>query len=246
MRLSFEVVYNTYDRIREHVRKQPTQAAYEFVAQRLQRVQSLFQKWLNVYELYARGYQKEILSWSAQFEIWHLSVCGDVIEEMLSSVFEAKIPKEVYILLDCVFTELNHPNEFYVLVEGNTFRQKSIYDEVHGQSLRNLTPPRPIKTSQIKGVLDPIREADSVIFYYERGQYDNALSWPLLVHECLHWFYTAEGLYQLEARCPKVTWIDEAAWALHECSRCLDGFQSINEPQRLLIKMKESPQMVLV
>jgi hypothetical protein len=207
--LSFEVVFKTYSRIREHVREQPTQAAYDFVTQRLQRVNSLFQRWLDVYELYARGYQKEILSWSTQFEIWHLSVCGNVIEEMLSDIFEAKIPKEVYILLDHAFTELNHGFDFYALVEGDTFRQRSIYDEIYGRSLKNLSPPRPIKTQEIDAVLNPIKENDAIIFYYERGEYDNALSWPLLIHECLHWFYRREKLNSLEDRCPKVTWIEE-------------------------------------
>jgi hypothetical protein len=208
--LSFDVVFKTYARIREHVKKQPTQASYSFVSERLQRINTLFQKWLDIYELYAQGYQSEVLSWSAQFEIWHLAICGNVIEELLSDIFEAKIPKEVYILLGNVFEELNHGPDFYVLIEGDTFRQRSVYEEIYRRSLKDLTPPRPLKTNQIDEVLNFIKEKDAIIFYYDRGEYDNALSWPLLIHEWLHWFYTIEKLNLLEDGCPKVTWIEEA------------------------------------
>lgn len=208
--MSFPAVFKAYSRIREHVKKQPTQVAYKFVTHRLQRARNLFQRWLDVYDLYAQGYQKDILSWSAQFEIWHLSVCGNVIEETLADVFEAKIPKEVYILLNHVLTELNHGSDFYVLVDGDTFKQKSIYDVIYGRSLKNLSPPRPIKSSEIDAVLNPIKERDAIIFYYDRSEYDNALSWPLLIHECLHWFYRMEKINSLEAMGPKVTWIEEA------------------------------------
>ena len=187
-----------------------TEAAYEFVSQRLQRAQNLFQKWLDVYELYAQGYQKEILSWSAQFEIWHLSVCGDVIEETLPQVFQIKIPQEVYILLDHVLTELKHGSDFYVLVESDRFRQNSIYDVIYGRSLKDLTPPRPIKPSEINAVLSSIRKNDAIMFCYDRGEYDNPLSWPLMIHECLHWFYSMENISSLEAMCPEVTWIEES------------------------------------
>lgn len=208
--MSFDAIFKTYSRIREHVKKQPTNVAYRFVTYRLQTAQNLFQRWLDVYELYAKGYQKEILSWSTQFEIWHLSVCGNVIEEALPSVFEVKIPKEVYILLNHVLTQLNHGSDFYVLVDGDAFKQKSFYDVIYGRSLKNLSPPRPIKSKEIVDVLSPIKEKNTIIFYYDRSEYDNALSWPLLIHECLHWFYRMEKINTLEAMCPKVTWIEEA------------------------------------
>lgn len=208
--MSFDTVFKTYSRIRGHVKKQPTEVPYSFVTDRLLRVQKLFDKWLDIYELYAKGYQKELLSWSSQYEIWHLSICGNVIEETLPKVFETKIPKEVYILLNQVLTDLNHASCFYVVVEDNAFKQRSIYDEIYGRSLKNLTAPRPIKPADLETILSFIKRNDAVVFYYDRGEYDNALSWPLLIHECLHWFYSTEGIRSLEAKCPAVSWIAEA------------------------------------
>jgi hypothetical protein len=173
-------------------------------------MQNLFLKWIEVYELYAKGYQNEMLTFSKPYVIWDLSVFGNVIEEKLPDVFEARIPSEVYVLLDDLFTQLGHTLEFYVLASGDSFEQKSVYDEIYGQSLRNLTAPRPIKPSgEIENAIKSIKSDDMVVFYYERGQYDNAISWPLLVHECLHWFYNSEGLNTLEAKCPKESWMDE-------------------------------------
>jgi len=207
--LSFEAIFQKYSKTRDHVDKQSTDSSYKFVSERLQRVQSLCNKWLDVYELYAKGYSIEILSYSKPESIWHLSICSKVIEETLYNVFEAKIPKEAYILLHHIFTELKHGYEFYVLVESDTFKQGSIYEEIRNRSLKNLTVPRPIKPTQIKAALDAIKERDALIIYYEHGQYDNALTWPLLIHECFHWLYQSEQIHQLEDACPKVPWICE-------------------------------------
>jgi len=208
--LSFDVVFKAYDRVRAHVKRQPTNAAYDFVTRRLQRMQHLFLKWLDVYELYAKGYQNEMITWSRPYVIWDLSVFGNVVEESLPDVFEARIPKEVYVLLDDLFTQLYHGSDFYILANGDSFEEKSVYDEIYGRSLKHLTAPRPMKPSgEIDNVLKSIKNQDMVIFYYDRGQYDNAISWPLLVHECLHWLYGYEGLNTLETKCPKESWIDE-------------------------------------
>jgi len=173
-------------------------------------MQVLFTKWLEVYELYAKGYKSEMLSWSAPYVIWDLSVFGNVIEEKLPDVFGARMPKEVFILVEDLFYQLGHGHDFYVLADGDSFAQKSVHDEIYSQSLKNLSTPRPVKPSgEIDRVLNSIKNEDMVVFYCERGQYDNALSWPLLVHECLHWFYTIERLHLLEAKCPKASWIDE-------------------------------------
>lgn len=136
--MSFDAIFGRYSKIREHVKKQPIQGAYEFVTQRLERAQDLLQMWLAVYELYAKGYNEEITSFSTQSQIGHLSICGRVVEEALAGIFNARIPKEAYVFLDNVLKELSYDSNFYVLVESDDFSQGSVYKEIFDRSLKNL------------------------------------------------------------------------------------------------------------
>ena len=209
--MSFDVVYDTFKRTRLHVKQQLTVSAYQFVTERLKRACELFQTWLDVYELLAGGYQQEVLTWSKPYVIQSLSMAGSTLEETLIDIFQAKIPAEIYILLQSIFRELNHSSDFYVVAEGECFEQKSIYGEMYNHSLKNLHVPRPIKESEeLAQLLGSMKEKNTALLYYERGQYDNALSWPLLIHECLHWLYVSEGLGSVEKKLSdKPRWIEE-------------------------------------
>lgn len=207
--MSFDVVFKKYARIRQHIARQSTEAPYSFVAERLRRSKKLFVKWLDIYQLYAKGYRQELLSWSAPAAILSLDMFDRVLEDRIPKVFRASIPPEVYVLIDDLFTNLNRSQDLYVLAEGDTFEEKTVYREIYTESLKNLTTPESNKI-QIDKVLEHIRDNDIGIFYYERAEYDNALSWPLLLHECLHYLYYNEGLNDLEKLFPSVSWIQEA------------------------------------
>ncbi len=207
--MSFDVILQKYDRWRQHVSKESTEAPYSFVIKRLKGVQALFHKWLDIYELYAKGYKKELFTWSVPIVLLSLDMFDRVLEDRAPKMFRANIPPEAYILVDDLFTNLRRSSDLYIIAEGDSFEKKSVYTEVYSESLKNLT--KPVSTSTlIDEVLKHIRQNDIAIFYYERAEYDNALSWPLLLHECLHYLYFTEDLNQLEKHFPSVSWIQEA------------------------------------
>ena len=207
--MSFDVVLKKYNRMRQHVAKESTEAPYSFVSKRLKAVQTLFHKWLDIYELYAKGYMKELFTWSVPVAILSLDEFDRVLENRTPKVFRANIPPEAYVLVDDLFTSVGRGSDLYILVEGDSFEKKSVYAEVNTESLKNLT--KPVSTgTEIDKVLRHIQNNDINMFYYERAEYDNALSWPLLLHECLHYLYYTEGLNQLEKHFPSVSWVQEA------------------------------------
>jgi len=207
--VSFEAIFEAFKRTKEHIERQQTKAPYEFVAERLEGTRELLIMWLNIYELYANGYRREVATWSKPDLIRNLSICGRGLEKKLVSYFQTKIPFEVYVLLDSFFNELKR-TEFYIVAEADGFEQKSIYDEIYGQSLRNVSAPRTVELSRNEQLMKEIMKRDMAILYYEQGQHDNALSWPLLLHEALHWLYKSEGLASLEKKVDKKpSWINE-------------------------------------
>lgn len=209
-RVSFEAVFEAFNRTREHIARQQTKVAYGFVTSALERARDLFWKWLDIYQLYAKGYQAEVATWSKPFIARELSLCGRGLERKLPSIFQPKIPPEVYIILYDLFGSLSHSSDSFILAEEDGFEQKSFYDEIYMQSLKNLSPPRKVSAEEDKRLKEDIQKQDLAILYYERGQHDNALSWPLLLHEALHWLYNAVGLGALEEKIrDKPSWINE-------------------------------------
>jgi len=208
--MSFDTVSESYQRIERHMKEVSFETPYSFTFERLKRVRELFLKWLDIYKEYTRGYSQELLTRASISTIRMLSFYGVVLERKFSEVFNAKIPAEAYILLKDFFNELGHDEIFYVLAEGDFFEQTSVYSEVC-KALLGLTPPGPIRaSSQSEVIKTAIRTEDSVVIYYERGQYDNPLAWPLLLHESFHHIYDVERLRRLEQNCPEVQWCREA------------------------------------
>jgi hypothetical protein len=205
-----EAVFDAFKRTREHIDRQQTKASYRFVSTRLEKAQEIFRMWLDVYELYANGYKADIATWSKPFIVKSLSLCGRGLEKKLPSIFEPRIPSEVYILLNDLFDELGCGSNCYIVAEEDGFEQRSFYDEIYKQSLKNLRPPRTVSVEQDLRLMNAIQEKDLPILYYERGQHDNALCWPLLLHEALHWLYIGEGLDKLETKIEKKPpWLNE-------------------------------------
>jgi hypothetical protein len=208
--LSFEAVFGAFRKTREHLEKQQRKSPYRFVTTRLERAHDLSQAWLDIYELYGRGYQSELTTFSKPFIVRTLSIFGTSLEKRFGNIFQAKIPPEVYVLLSCLFGELGYDTDYYVVAEGDCFEQKSIYGEIYNQSLKNLSPPRKIAPENYTKLLNSIQDRDTATLYYERSQYDNALSWPLLLHECLHWLYSNEKLNAIELKiADSPNWIKE-------------------------------------
>lgn len=208
--MTFEAVFDAFKRTREHIDGQQTGAQYRFVSDRLERARELLRMWLDIYELYARGYQAEVATWSKPFIIRNLSLCGRGLEKKMPSIFQPRIPSEVYVILNDLFSELGYGSDFYIVAEEDGFEQRSFYDEIYGQSLKNLHPPRRVSPEESSRLMSEIQRKDLPILYYERGQHDNALSWPLLLHEALHWLYENEGLSALTTKIiKKPTWVNE-------------------------------------
>jgi len=207
--LSFDAVLKKYDRIRQRIAEESTEAAYSFVSKRLKAAQALFNKWLDIYELYARGYATELLTFSYPAAILSLDEFDRVLEDRRPKVFGANISSEAYVLVDDLFANLGYDSDLYVLAEGDSFEKKSVYTEVNTESLKNLTKPVSKKT-EIEKTLKHIQNRDISFFYYDGKEYDNALAWPLLLHECLHYLYYTQGLHQLQKRFASVSWAQEA------------------------------------
>lgn len=207
--MSFSAVFDSYSRIERHMKEVVIQAPYASTVKRLERARELFLKWLDIYKEYARGYSQELLTRTSIPVIRMLSFYGVVFEDKFSEVFEAKIPWEAYILLNDLFDEFDHGDLFYTLAEGDFFEQTSIYNEVL-RALMELSPPGAESTrSRIDVMKADIRTKDTLLIYYERGQYDNPLAWPLLLHEGFHPIYSIERLGRLERDCPDVPWREE-------------------------------------
>lgn len=207
--MSFEAVFDSYSRIERHMKEFPIEVPYNYTLARLNNMRALFLQWLELYKEYAKGYSQELLTRSSLPTIRMLSFDGIVLEDKFSGIFGAKIPWEAYILLDEFFRELGHAGS-YALAEGDFFEQTTVHDEAL-RALGKLTPPGPQREQSRIGVLKTgIKTKNMTIIYYERGQYDNPLSWPLLLHEGLHQMYTLEGLQRLQDKCPAVPWCQEA------------------------------------
>jgi hypothetical protein len=207
--LSFEAVFDGYKRTEEHIKKQNIMTAYIFIADMKQKVKDLFIKWLEIYKEYARGYSQELLTRSKIPTIRLLSTYGIVLEQKFSEIFDARIFDEIYILLNEFFNMHNCPS-FFVVAEANSFKNTSIFTEVQ-KALTGLSLPAATKfPSKLDVLLEEIRRSDAFIINYERGQYDNTLSWPLLLHEAVHCIYSLTGLQNFEEKYSDVSWCREA------------------------------------
>ena len=208
--MSFSVVFDNYKRTEEHIKKSRPEVPYNFAEDSLQKVNVLFLKWLNVYREFAQGYSKEPLTRTMHHVVRMLSSYSDTLEKKFRETFEARMPKEAYILLNELFSQLGHHNVTFVLAEGSLFEQTSVYIQLR-ETLDKLSYPRPLSGStKIDVCIKDVQNQDALVIYYEHGQYDNVLAWPLLLHEAFHYIYNVEKLSRLARNCPDVPWLHEA------------------------------------
>lgn len=207
--MSFDAVFDGYKRTEDHIKKQNIMTPYSFIKDAKEKVKDLFIKWLEVYKEYARGYSQELLTRSKIPTIRLLSTYGVVLEQKFSEIFDARILDEAYILLNDFFNTLNCPSIF-VVAEANSFKNTSIYAEVQ-KALNGLSLPAAIEfPSKLDVLLEEIQRYNAFIINYERGQYDNVLSWPLLLHEAIHCIYSSTELQNFEKNYSDVPWCREA------------------------------------
>jgi len=208
--MSFDAVFREYDMREESVRKTLPNTPYAFVNGTLERTNSLLLRWLSVYREFAKGYSQELLTRTSYYVIRWLSSAGDIVEKKLREIFDAKMPLEAYILLKDFCTNIGYADINFVLAEGSYFEQSSVYSEL-SETLSSLSSPRSATaSSRIQFILKEIQKKDIFIVYYERGQFNNVLCWPLLLHEVFHPIYDMENLHRLSKNCPPVSWLNEA------------------------------------
>jgi hypothetical protein len=208
--VSFDIVFDSFARSEAHIKEVPLDVPYRFQLQSLERVKELFLRWLDVYKAYANGYRKELLTRTTRYVIRMLSSFTDTLEGKVREVFEARIPDEAYILVNELFKQLGPRPVTFVLAEGTLFEQTSIFRQL-SETIDKMSAPRPAQgAANIDITMRDIQTRDVPVIYYEQGQYDNVLAWPLLLHEAFHYLYTYERLDRLAKDCPNVSWLEEA------------------------------------
>ena len=208
--MSFDIVFDNFARCKAHIKEVSLDVPYEFQLYSLERVKTLFLNWLEVYKAYASGYRNELLKRTSRYVIRMLSSFTDTLEGRVREVFEARIPDEAYILVKEFYKQLGTRPVTFVLAEGTLFEQTSILTQL-SETIDRLSEPRPVqKAATIDLLMRQIQTNDVPVVYYEQGQYDNVLSWPLLLHEAFHHLYTSERLDRLVKDCPEVSWLEEA------------------------------------
>jgi len=209
--LSFDAVLDGLVSVENHIKKAPLEVPYSFERESLEKVKEIFLKWLEIYKMYTKGYRLELLPRTSRHVIRMLSAFTNDLENQVRDVFEARILNEAYLLVDDfleMFTK-SLPRSF-VLAEFKEFKQTSI-GMLLQDKLENLTVPRPSTgTASVDIIVRDIKNTDILIICYDRGQFDNVLSWPLLLHEAFHYFYETQRLDRLAKDCPKVSWLEEA------------------------------------
>lgn len=208
--MAFDIVFDSFARSEAHIKEVSLDVPYRFQLQSLERVRDLFLRWLDLYKAYAKGYSAELLTRTTRYVIRMLSSFTDDLGVKVREVFEARIPNEAYILVNEIFRQLGRGSITFVLAEGSLFEQTSIFREL-SETINKMSVPRPVRgIANIDIIMRDIQTRNVPVIYYEQGQYDNVLAWPLLLHEACHYLYTYERLDRLTKGCPKVSWLEEA------------------------------------
>jgi hypothetical protein len=197
--------------VENHIKTVSLEVPYSFKRESLEKTRELFLKWLEIYRMYTNGYRSEILPRTSRYVIRMLSSFTSDLENQMRAVFEARIPSEAYLLVNeflKIFAGAYPP--CFVLSEYNEFRQTTI-GMLLAEKLENLTVPRPSTgVASVDIIKRQISTSDILVICYDRGQFDNVLSWPLLLHEAFHYLYQTQRLDRLAKDCPQVTWREEA------------------------------------
>lgn len=197
--------------VEKHIRTVSLEVPYGFKLESLEKAKELFLKWLDIYKMYTNGYRGEILPRTSRHVIRMLSSFTDDLENQVREVFEARIASEAYLLVNEFLKTFAHGTPCcFVLAEHKEFNQTSI-GTLLTDKLNNLSQPRPsVGMANLDIVVRDIKNRDLPVICYDHGQFDNVLSWPLLLHEAFHYLYSTQRLDRLAKDCPQVSWLEEA------------------------------------
>jgi hypothetical protein len=208
--LSFDVVLDGLLTVEDHIKDIPLDVPYKAEQESLEKAKELFLKWLDIYRIYTNGYRQEIISRTDRYAIRMLSSFTSDLESQIRDVFEARIPGEAYLLIYDFFKPYRESPQYFVLSEYKEFKQTTIADLLTDK-LKEMTVPRPSRGSaNIDITIRDIKNRNIPVIRYDRAQFDNVLSWPLLLHEAFHCLYNLVGLNALAKDYPGIEWLKEA------------------------------------
>lgn len=207
--MSLEYVLEGLDAVESHIKNTQIDVPYKGEQESLERAKGLFFKWLNIYKMYAKGYQQElgISDRTRRHAVRMLSTFTTELESQVGNVFETKIPPAAYLFVHDFFRPYKESPQHFVLSEYSDFKQTT-FAELITETLEGMTVPP--SRSSIDIAIDEIKRDDIQVIRYDRAQFDNVLSFPLLLHEAFHCLYDIVGLNGLEQEYPGIDWLREA------------------------------------
>jgi hypothetical protein len=208
--LSFNGVLDDLGSVEDRIKKAPLEVPYNFERESLEKAKELFLKWLEIYKMYANGYRMELIPRTSRHVIRMLSAFTNDLENQVRDVLEARILNEAYLLVANFLEMFTNSPPSFVLAEFKEFKQTTISTLLQDK-LENLHVPGPSAgTASVDIISRDIKNRDILVICYDHGQFDNVLSWPLLLHETFHYFYETQRLDRLAKDCPEVSWLEEA------------------------------------
>lgn len=209
--LSLEYVLEGLEAVESHVKSTQIDVPYKGEQESLERAKELFFKWLKIYRMYTKGYQQELgmSDKIRRFAVRMLSTFTTELESQVGNVFEAKIPSAAYLFVHDFFRPYKESPQHFVLSEYSDFKQTT-FAELITEKLKGMTVPPLRNSTNINMAIDEIKSHDIQVIRYDRAQFDNVLSFPLLLHEAFHCLYEIVGLNGLEQDYPGIDWLREA------------------------------------
>ncbi len=207
--MSFQEISLIFNKIKGHIDDSSltdSQKAYPSIRNRLQEVRRLYLSWIDVYEEYRRGFEKEKLTVALYPVARFLSSLGYGLENSFFEVVHSRIPVEVHFLVSYCYNQFQCPNRF-VLAEGRIFETDTVFGEISAE-LKRLPAPEPHGT-QARTLLTEIQSRDYTKISYESVMFDSALTWPLLLHEAFHEIYEKNKLAQVHKSVISDNWVTE-------------------------------------
>ncbi len=211
----FQEISKTFEKIRGHIESyelSDTQRVYPAIRTRLDQVRSLYLDWIAVYEEYRTGFEKANLTRALYPVARFLSSLGTGVEGSFFEVVKARVPIEVYFLVQYFYQEFKCDNNF-VLAEGAEFESDTIFGEI-SRELERLNAPRPHGT-QAETFLKKIDNGNYTKIYYDSVMYDSPLTWPLLLHEVFHDIYQKDNIAGILKLPFTESWIPEVVIDLY-------------------------------
>jgi hypothetical protein len=207
--LSLEYVLDGLSTVESHVKSTQIEVPYQGEQNSRERAKDLFVKWIKIYKTYTKGYQQELsIGRSVNLAIRMLSTFTAELETQVSDVFEAKISSAAYLFLHDFFRKFNEAPQYFVLSGYTEFMQTN-FEEMINETFGGMTAP-PSISAEIDIMKDEVKRTDIEVIRYDKAQFDNVLSFPLLLHEGFHCVYEAIGLNALEQEHQRVEWLREA------------------------------------